>query len=83
MWSILPAVKIKNIEDKIPDISNLASKTILNTKINEVKNEIPNITGLVITSASTAAENNIPSIGNLVKKTNYNTKITEIKKKAC
>ena len=31
--------KIKNIEDKIPDISNLATKTILNTKINEVKNE--------------------------------------------
>ena len=28
--------KIKNIEDKTPDISNLASKAILNTKINEV-----------------------------------------------
>ena len=27
--------KIKNIEDKIPDISNLVSKTILNTKMNE------------------------------------------------
>ena len=26
--------KIKNIEDKIPDITNLATKTILNTKIN-------------------------------------------------
>ena len=43
--------KIKNIEDKIPDISNLASKTILNTKINKVKNEIPSITGLATTSA--------------------------------
>ena len=29
--------KIKNIEDKILDISNLATKAILNTKINEVK----------------------------------------------
>ena len=29
--------KIKNIEDNIPDISNLATKTTLNTKINEVK----------------------------------------------
>ena len=29
--------KIKNIEDKIPDISNLATKTTLNIKINEVK----------------------------------------------
>ena len=26
--------KIKNIEDKIPDITNLATKTILDTKIN-------------------------------------------------
>ena len=36
--------KIKNIEDKIPDITNLATNTILNAKINEVKNEIPSIT---------------------------------------
>ena len=44
-------VRIKNIKDKIPDISNLATKTILNRKINEVKNEIPSISGLAITSA--------------------------------
>ena len=36
--------KIKDIEDKIPDITNVATKTSLNAKINEVKNEIPNIT---------------------------------------
>ena len=28
--------RIKSIEDKIPDISNLATKSILNAKINEV-----------------------------------------------
>ena len=28
---------IKNIEDKIPDITNLATKTTLNDKTNEVK----------------------------------------------
>ena len=72
--------KIKNIEDKIPDISNLANKTILNTKINEVKNEIPSITGLATTSALAVVENKIPSISNLVKKTDYNRKITEIEK---
>ena len=33
--------KIKNIEDKIPDITNLATNTTLNAKINEVKGEIP------------------------------------------
>ena len=29
--------KIKNTEDKIPDITNLATNTTLNIKINEVK----------------------------------------------
>ena len=59
---------MKNIKDKIPDISNLATKSNLNTKINEVKNEIPSITGLATTSALTAVENKIPSTSNLVKK---------------
>ena len=36
--------KIKKIEDKIPAITNLASTTTLNAKINDVKGEIPNIT---------------------------------------
>ena len=31
--------KIKNIDDKTPDITNLATKTTLNVKINEVKAE--------------------------------------------
>ena len=37
---------IKNIEDKIPDITNLATKNTLNAKINEVKGEIPSTTNL-------------------------------------
>ena len=32
-------VQIKNIEDKIPDIANLATNTTLNAKINEVKKQ--------------------------------------------
>ena len=35
--------EIKNIEDKIPDIANLAPNDSLNAKINEVKDEIPSI----------------------------------------
>ena len=61
--------KIKNIEDKIPDITNLATETTLNAKINEVKGEICNITQLATTSSITAVENEIPSFSNLVKKT--------------
>ena len=64
-------------EGKIPDISNLATKTNLNTKIRDVKNEIPSITGLATTSALTTVENKIPDTSNLVKETNYNVKVTE------
>ena len=48
--------KIKNIEDKIPDITNIATNTTLNAKINEVKNQVPNITNLATTTALTAIE---------------------------
>ena len=48
--------KIENIEDKIPDITNLATNTTLNAKINEVKNKIPNITNLAATTALTAVD---------------------------
>ena len=33
--------KIKNIEDKTPYITNLATKTTLNAEINEVKGKVP------------------------------------------
>ena len=51
--------KIKNIEDKIPDITNLATNASLNVKINEVKGRINNITNLATTTAVTAVENKI------------------------
>ena len=58
--------KIKNIEDKIPDITNLATNTSLNAKINEVKNEVCNITNLVTNVSLNAkineVKNEIPSI---------------------
>ena len=42
----------KNIEDEIPDITNLATKTTLNAKISEVKGEIANITNLMLLTLS-------------------------------
>ena len=60
--------KIKKIEDKIPDITNLATDTTLNAKMNEVKGEITSITNLATTAALTAVENKIPNVSNLVKK---------------
>ena len=51
--------KIKDIEDKMPDITNLATNTTLNAKINEAKNEIPSITNLTVTTAINAKINQI------------------------
>ena len=73
--------EIKYLEEKIPDFTNFATKTILNTKRNEVKTEKPSISGLVTTSALTPAENKIPNVSNLVKKTDYDTKVNEIENK--
>ena len=56
--------KIKNIEHKIPNITNLATKTTLSAKINEVKGEIPSITDLATTTALTTVENKIPNSNN-------------------
>ena len=72
--------KIKNIEDKTPDITNLATKTTLNAKIN-VKVEIPSITNLATKTSLNAVENKIPSFSNLVNETDYNTKINETENK--
>ena len=44
-------IKIKDIEHKVLDITNLTTNTTLNAKINEVKREIPNITNLATTVA--------------------------------
>ena len=75
------SVKIKNIEEKIPDITNLGTSTTLNAKINEVKSEIPSITNLATTAALTTVENKIPNVCDLVKKADYDAKISEMEKK--
>ena len=41
--------KIKTIEEKVPDITNLATNASLNAKIKEVKGEISNIINLATT----------------------------------
>ena len=53
-------LRYKNIEDKTTDITNLATNTTLNAKINEVKNKISNITNLATTTtAITGVKNKI------------------------
>ena len=55
------------VKDKIPSITNLATTTELNGKINEVKGNILNITDLDTTTSLTAVENKIPNVSYLVK----------------
>ena len=64
----------KSLEDKIrTEITNLANKTTLNAKINEVKGEIPSITNLATTTAITSkineVKNKIPNNINLASTT--------------
>ena len=46
--------KIKDIEDKIPSITNVATNSALNANINEIKDETPSISDLATTAALTA-----------------------------
>ena len=62
-------VKIKHNEDKIPNITSVATTTALNVKTNGVKNKISNIaTNLDTTTPLTAVKNKIPNVSNYVTK---------------
>ena len=69
------------IENKIPDTSDLVKKTDYNAKITEIEGKIPDVSSLATKTALTMVGNKIPGISNLVKKTDYITKITETEKK--
>ena len=65
--------KIKNIEDKLPAITNIATNTTINAKIMEVKKGKPSVTNFATTTTTTTAlnakinevKNKIPNITNL------------------
>ena len=49
--------------------------TNLDTKINEIKTEMPSIRGLATTSALIAVGNKICNVNNLIKKADFDTKL--------
>ena len=62
------------------DITNAATNTSLNAKINEVTGKIPSIINLTTTSAGlTTVQNKIPNVSDLVKKADYDAKIQKWK----
>ena len=69
---------MKDIKDKIPDITNLTTAAAVNAKIKEAKDEMSVVSGLATNDTLTAVENEIPNVGDLVnkkKKTDYDEKI--------
>ena len=85
--------KMKNIEDKISDITNLATITTLNANTNEVKGEISSITKFATTASLNAKVNEVKvttalteikilNVSNLLKKNDYNIKGNKIKRKS-
>ena len=54
--------KIENIEHKIPNITNVATKASHNAKINNVKSEILSITNFATNTTLTAVENKKPGV---------------------
>ena len=87
--------KITNIDNKIPDITDLATKssitsllptstfnskiTEIENKIKTVENKISSINKLAIKTELTNVENKIPSTDGFVYKSDYSTEITSIK----
>ena len=75
-------VKITEIENKVPDISNLATQNAVTT----VDNKKPTVSRLATKSALTATENKFPDVSNFAAKTaqanvttkrNFDAKIIE------
>ena len=63
--------KITELENRIPDISNLVTKNAWRT----IENKIPDISNLATKAALTIVENKIPNTNSLVRKSDYNKKI--------
>ena len=61
--------KIKDVQNKIPNITNLATNTTLNVKRNEIKSEIPSITNFAATATFNAEiteiKHKIPNMTNV------------------
>ena len=74
------------LENKIPDVSNLVKKT----KLTELENKIPDISNLATKTALTTVENKIPSVSvfnarlaqaNLITKTDFEAKLSSLNRK--
>ena len=56
------------MKKEVASITNSATTTAFNAKINKIKYKKANITNLATTTALTSVKNEIPNVRNLVKK---------------
>ena len=64
--------KIKDVEYKISDFTNLATNTKFNAKVNEIKNEIPSIANLATTTFRIVFENKTPDHSKYITTLKFN-----------
>ena len=69
--------KISEVENKMSDIKNLATKSELLT----TESKIPYVGNLVTKTELKTVEDKIPDTNHFVKKTDYNRKISELENK--
>ena len=74
--------EIKNIEDKLPNITNSPTNNTLNAKIYGIKNDIPSIINLATNVALSIVENSQFIVSDLVKKADYGAKILQMEKQS-
>ena len=89
-------VKITEIENKVPDISNLATQNAVTTVDNKkptvsrlatksaltaTENKFPDVSNFAAKTALTKVSNTVPDITTLILKSDYDTKVTEIESK--
>lgn len=62
--------ELKQVENKIPNVSNFATKSDVSNSVSEVEAKIPSVANLATKQELTAVENKIPNVSNFAT-TNY------------
>ena len=68
--------ELKEVENKIPNVSNFATKSDVSNSISVVEAKIPSVANLATKEELTAVENKIPSVTNFATTSYVETAIT-------
>ena len=68
--------ELKEVENKIPNVSNFATKSDVSNSVSEVEKKIPSVANLATKEELTAVENKIPNVSNFATTSYVETAIT-------